>query len=232
MTNLTAIVNFNVVTTAGGSPNNMSTLLSSTSSACGIQLPANSPVTLTYTVATGATFSFITNGNYCISGSLTQYQVRVSTSTGVSLINVDMNMTMVAPQSVTIPPQTVDTVLNITVIAISVFNETLVSSAKAVYRPATIAAWNSSLILTPASQLTVTGEPVVVSVVSTDDAMMTQCHDSVSYQLAGQSAQLTKPQSLTWNTSIATVGIYTLNATYTNALGSFTVNNRQVAPML
>ena len=137
-------------------------------------------------------------------------------------------MTKVAPQSVTIPPQPLSTKLTITVVAVSLFGEELIATSNAVYRPATIADWNASLVISPAGGLTVTDKPIVVSVVSADDAAMTQCLDSVSYRLAGQSAQLAKPQSLAWNTSIASVGIYTLNATYTNGLGSFTIDDRKV----
>jgi hypothetical protein len=158
---------------------------------------------------------------------LQQYIVEISTYNSTNLVNENFNMTAVGPKTITIPQQSVDTVINITIVATSFYNETRVISTKAVFRPATVDAFDSALTMTPT--LVAANQQITVQVNGPDAvSVMQQCADTVSFSLATGTKSLQDPTSFVWPTSVATVGNYTLNATYTNGLGTFVINDRTV----
>lgn len=138
-------------------------------------------------------------------------------------------MTATESRSITLQSQSPGTVANLTVVAVSQFGERLTVSKRVVFRVASINTMNSALIIQPQNGVVLQNADATMTLNPFDDAAITeQCQDSIEFSLAGNTHSAQAPNAFSWTTSIPDVGTYQLSTTYTNGLGTFTLNEREV----
>jgi hypothetical protein len=164
-----------------------------------------------------------------ISGAPIQYQVQLSVATEGDLQSEVINTTAVGQQSVTLQSQSAGSVANLTIIAVSEFGEQLIISAWVVFRVASVDTIDEALAIEPQNGVVLQDGNATAMVNTVDSAtMMEQCQDSVSFTFAGTTQSVQQPDAFSWSTVIPSVGTFSLNTTYTNGLGKFTLKQREV----